>query len=539
MDDNNSKPKELKQSQEVLAIIPREAGERYKMVILGKEGNAIKVGMVDPNNLESQDALRFILNRQGLKAEVYSISEKELQANLKKYKQSTSTIGEALKDIEKEQKKEKEKQPEAEGAGKLDEILESAPVAKIVDVVLENAIEGEASDIHIEPTEKDVKVRFRVDGVLHSSLFLPRHVAPLIVSRIKILANLKIDEKRKPQDGRFQTTHKGRSVDIRTSTLPVSDGEKVVMRVLDEGSDLLDLEGLGLWGRGRKLLEEEVKEPYGMTLITGPTGSGKSTTLYTAMSMMDREENNIVTLEDPVEYKIEGVNQSQIRPEIKFSFATGLRSILRQDPDIIMVGEIRDEETAELVVHASLTGHLVFSTLHTNNAVGAIPRMVDMKVEPFLLSSSLKMIMAQRLVRRICKNCIEAIKPGKRVEGIIRDALKRIPPEIKKEAGINESEITIYQGKGCDSCSNTGKKGRIAVFEVMKVTDNIKRVIEDGDIKGDSLWKEFYAQGAVTMREDGIIKVLQGLTTMEEVERATANTKEEDTEEKPEDEQLV
>jgi len=534
---SDQKPREFNQSQELLALIPLEAAERYEMVVLGKEKDTLKVGMVDPNNLESQDALRFILNRHNLKAEVYAITTLELEKQLKKYKQTTVKIGEALKDIEKEKLKEEEKR-QYKGE-KMDKLLESAPVAKIVDVILENAIEGEASDIHIEPGEKNVKVRFRVDGALHSSLFLPKHVGPLIVSRIKILSNLKIDEKRKPQDGRFKTVHKGRGIDLRISTLPISDGEKIVMRVLDEKGGLLDLEGLGLWGKGKKILEEEIKEPYGLILITGPTGSGKSTTLYTALTMMDREENNIVTLEDPVEYKVEGVNQSQIRPEIKFSFATGLRSILRQDPDIIMVGEVRDEETAELVVHAALTGHLVLTTLHTNNAVGAIPRLVDMQVEPFLLSSSLRIVMAQRLVRRICTNCKEEIKPGKRVEEIIRRDLKRIHPEIKKEAGINENDIKMYKGKGCDYCSNTGMKGRIAVFEVMKVTDRIKKIVEDGDIRAEDLWKAFYDQGSITMHEDGIIKVLQGLTTMEEVERATANTKEDSTEKKAEEEQIT
>jgi len=527
--DSATSPPKSHINNELLDILPREAAERYKMVILSKEGNTLKVGMVDPNNIESQDALRFILNRHNLEAEVYAISEFDLSKEIKNYDAAKLTIGAALKDIEEEQKEEEQKRSQELHVKKVEELFESAPVAKIVDVLIENAIEGEASDIHIEPEEKEVKVRFRVDGVLHSSLFLPKHVGPSIVSRVKILSNLKIDERRKPQDGRFRVKYKGRNVDLRVSTLPVSEGEKVVMRVLDEKRSHIDLTGLGIWGSSKKVLEEEIKEPFGLILITGPTGSGKSTTLYTVLSMLDREERNIITLEDPVEYRISGVNQSQIYPEINFTFATGLRSILRQDPDIIMVGEIRDEETAELTVHAALTGHLVLSTLHTNNAVGAIPRMVDMKVEPFLLSSSLRLVMAQRLVRKVCEHCKKIEKPSRKVEDIIRDVLKRIPPEQKAEAKIDEKDLKIYHGEGCEYCSRTGMKGRIAVFEVIKVTDKMKKIIEEENLKEEILWNEFYNQGGITMREDGIIKVLQGITTIEEVERATADTTKEKT----------
>ncbi|MFH1182648.1 MAG: GspE/PulE family protein [Candidatus Moraniibacteriota bacterium] len=516
-------------TNELLEILPREAADRYKMIVLEKTGNTLKVGMVDPNNIESQDALRFILSRHNLEAEIYAISELDLQKEIKKYDASKITIGAALKDIEKEQKEEEQKRSADLQVKKVEELFETAPVAKIVDVLIENAIEGEASDIHIEPEEKEVKVRFRVDGVLHSSLFLPKHVGPSIVSRIKILSNLKIDERRKPQDGRFRVKYKGRNVDLRVSTLPVSEGEKVVMRVLDEKRSKIDLTGLGIWGNAKKILEQEIKEPFGLVLITGPTGSGKSTTLYTVLSMLDREERNIITLEDPVEYRIAGINQSQIYPEINFTFATGLRSILRQDPDIIMVGEIRDEETAELTVHAALTGHLVLSTLHTNNAVGAIPRLVDMKVEPFLLSSSLRLVMAQRLVRRVCEHCKKAEKPSPKVESMILKTLKRIPEELKTEARINENNLTVYRGEGCEYCSRTGMKGRVAVFEITKVTDKMKKIIEEDNLKEDVLWEEFYSQGGITMREDGIIKVLQGVTTVSEVERATADTTKEKT----------
>lgn len=526
---NSTQPNTPNTTDDITAVLPKEAAERYKMVILGREGDVLKVGMIDPNNIESQDALRFILNRNNLQAELYQIKDIDLAKELKKYDEAKATIGEALKDIEEEHKKEIEISADRAKTSKIDELYESAPVTKIVDVIVENAIEGDASDIHIEPEEKEVKVRFRVDGVLHSSLFLPKHIGPSIVSRIKILSNLKIDEKRKPQDGRFRIKYKGRSIDLRVSTLPVSEGEKVVMRVLDENKSHIDLEGLGIWGRAKKILGEEIKEPFGLILITGPTGSGKSTTLYTVLSMLDREERNIITLEDPVEYRIAGVNQSQIYPEINFTFATGLRSILRQDPDIIMVGEIRDEETAELTVHAALTGHLVLSTLHTNNAVGAIPRLVDMKVEPFLMSSSLRMVIAQRLVRRICEHCREEVEVSKKIEGNIKEVLKRIPLEQKTELGIDENNIKVFHGKGCEYCSRTGMRGRIAIFEVIKVADKMKRIIEEGNLRGDILWEEFYNQGAITMREDGILKVLKGITTLEEVQRATADTSQENT----------
>ena len=521
---NTTTDQRAEKAVNLLRYIPHEAAQRYKMVVLEKTGDLLKVGMINPSDLESQDALRFILNRHNLQAEVYSISEDEFNRELKKYEGAKIAIGEALKHIEEEKKKEEEEKTVEVKEKKVEELIESAPVAKIVDVIIENAIEGEASDIHVEPEDQQVKVRFRVDGVLHSSLFLPKHIGPSIVSRVKILSNLKIDEKRKPQDGRFKVKYKGRNIDLRVSTMPVAEGEKVVMRVLDEKRGHIDLESLGLWGRARKITEAEIQEPFGLILITGPTGSGKSTTLYTALSMLDREENNIVTLEDPVEYQIDGVNQSQIYPEINFTFATGLRSILRQDPDIIMVGEIRDEETAELTVHSALTGHFVLSTLHTNNAVGAVPRLIDMKVEPFLLSSSLRVVIAQRLVRKICDNCKTAVSPNEKIKADIADALERIPYAEKEAAKIDKSNIQIFRGKGCDHCSNTGMKGRIGVFEILKITDTMKKIVEQEEIKGETLWKEFYNQGSITMREDGIIKALQGITTLEEVESATADT---------------
>jgi type II secretory ATPase GspE/PulE/Tfp pilus assembly ATPase PilB-like protein len=364
-----------------------------------------------------------------------------------------------------------------------------------------------------------VRVRYRQDGILHNSLILPKKIGPAVVSRIKILSNLKIDEKRKPQDGRFRIIEKGKQIDLRVSSLPVSMGEKVVMRVLDKEKGLLDLENLGVTGRNYEIIKESIFEPYGMVLITGPTGSGKSTTLYAVLKILNKEGVNIITLEDPVEYAIEGINQSQVKPEIGYTFATGLRSILRQDPDIIMVGEIRDRETAELAVHAALTGHVVLSTLHTNDSVGAIPRLIDMGIEPFLIASSLRAVAAQRLVRRICELCKEEVKITEAIRNTIEKNLSQIPENQKKDLDLSGG-IKIYKGKGCLKCGGTGMKGRVGIFEVFYIDDEIINLL-GGKVEEEVLRKTVKNQGMITMKQDGILKVLKGITTLEEIERAT------------------
>ena len=373
--DNDEKKEEkidwenLKIPPEVVGLVPYEAAKKYQFIPFEKDGQTLRVGVVDIDDIEVQNALQFLAEKNQLSVEMIKISEKDFKSALGTYTGPTFTISKALESITREEtggegKTDKEKEKEKK------EIIRDAPVAKIVEVILRNAIEGMASDIHIEPLEDFVRVRYRQDGILHNSLMLPKKIGPAIVSRVKILSNLKIDERRKPQDGRFRIIEKGKQIDFRVSSLPVSLGEKVVMRVLDKEQGLISLENLGVKGRNYEIIKKNIFEPFGMILVTGPTGSGKSTTLYSILQILNKEGVNIVTLEDPVEYAIEGINQSQVKPEIGYSFSTGLRSILRQDPDVIMVGEIRDKETAELAVHAALTGHVVLSTLHTNDSSG-------------------------------------------------------------------------------------------------------------------------------------------------------------------------
>jgi type IV pilus assembly protein PilB len=366
------------------------------------------------------------------------------------------------------------------------------------------------------------RVRFRVDGVLHSSLDIPKEVGKAVISRIKILSNLKIDEQRKPQDGRFQIKEGGDITDFRVSTFPVVEGEKAAMRVLDRSSQVFDLKSLGLLGRNYEIFNKRIRDPYGIILITGPTGSGKSTTLYGFLKILNQEEKNIVTLEDPVEYYISGINQSQIKPEIGYTFANGLRSILRQDPNVIMVGEIRDNETAELAIHAALTGHLVFSTLHTNDAIGSVPRLIDMGVEPFLLSSSLRVVAAQRLVRKICENCKEEADISEEFSNKIKEELAEIPEkELKKYEVDLSQKIRLYRGRGCEECNNLGFKGRIAIFEVIEISDEIKDLITGKGGNEKDFKIQAKKEGMITIRQDGILKVLKGIIEMSEVDRVT------------------
>ncbi|MBU2545225.1 GspE/PulE family protein, partial [Patescibacteria group bacterium] len=398
----------------------------------------------------------------------------------------------------------------------LERIVEEAPISKVVAVILRHAVDGSASDIHIEPGREKLRVRFRLDGILHASIFLPLRTLPAIVARIKILSTLKIDETRVPQDGRFSAKIADRNIDFRVSTLPTNLGEKVVIRILDPEQRKVNFEELGMTGRNLDVVKRSFKKTFGMILAVGPTGSGKSTTLYAVLSVFNREEVNILTLEDPVEYSIEGVNQSQVRPEIDYTFANGLRSALRQDPDILMVGEIRDEETALLAVHASLTGHVLLSTLHTSNAAGAIPRLVDMGIKPFLLPPTLNIIIGQRLIRKLCVHCREKVKPNPQALAMVTKTISEIPESSRKELDIPE-EIEIYKPKGCKRCSS-GYLGRIGIYEVLEMTDELANLIlvkpSEMEIK-----KEANRQGMITMKQDGILKVLKGLTSLEEILR--------------------
>lgn len=515
---------------EVRKLVSIESIEKYGFIPFEIGKDSISIAVVSNDDINTQNAIRFFSRKTGKSPLIYQIEEDIFQILLKKFKNPEYEIGKALDVLEKSYKEDEIKESKRikkRSTGVT--VLQEAPVAKMVEVILKNAIDGNASDIHIEPMEDNVRVRYRVDGVLYNSISLPMKVGPAIVSRVKILSNLKIDEKRKPQDGRFRINDLGNLIDFRVSTFPVSQGEKVVMRILDKSAGLIDLVKLGLGGRDLGLIKKTIEEPYGIILVTGPTGSGKSTTLYSALSLLNKIGVNIVTLEDPVEYVIEGVSQSQVKPEIGYTFASGLRSILRQDPDIVMVGEIRDSETAELAIHAALTGHLVLSTLHTNSALGAIPRLVDMGVQPFLISSALKMVIGQRLVRRICPDCRQEKKdvlPA--VMEIMKKELADIPQETLKGMEIDSTQpIKIFEGKGCSRCHKNGMKGRIGIYEVLEVNDKIGSLIGEKKSENDIL-KMAKSQGYTSMKQDGIIKILKGLTTFEEVERVTEDESEEE-----------
>lgn len=507
-------------AQNVLQIIPEESRLFYKMIPFELEGNNLKVALEDPSNIQALEALEFLGQKANYQVHIYLGSHSSIAPSMKGSKNLSVVVGEALDDIKKTQEYETgtgegEAQPNKKAAVTP---KEDAPIIKIVDVILSNAIESSASDIHIEPSENDVRVRYRVDGILHTSLRLPRNVLSAIVSRIKILSNLKIEEQRLPQDGRFHFEFGKESVDLRVSTLPLMYGEKIVMRILDKTTSVPTLEQLGLRGLGLKWVMENIKKTHGIFLITGPTGSGKSTTLYSILSLRNTTEVNIVTLEDPVEYFIPGVNQSQINPDIGLTFASGLRSILRQDPNIVMVGEIRDEETAELAVHAALTGHLVFSTLHTNNAPGAIPRLTNMGIEQFLLSASMNLVMAQRLVRRLCENCKKPTKLNPIQQKTVDEAMVGIPKDYLEKLDLKK--YTVYQAVGCKECGNIGYKGRMGIFEVLPMFDELQEVL----FSKQPLHKIYEAAakfGFITMEQDGILKVIRGETTMDEIVRVT------------------
>jgi len=503
---------------QALNLIPVEVAENYKIICFEVAQGKMKVGMVDPENFKAIEAIDFLAKEGDLQPEYFLISPSSFANALKYYKTLGKEVSRALKNkaeedfLESANKKDDQKN--------VEEITKSAPVSKIVSVIIRHAVEGRASDIHIEPIQNESRVRYRIDGILHNSLILPRSVHGSIVGRIKVLANLKLDETRMPQDGRIRVKIDNKEIDLRISIMPLLDEEKVVMRILDVSMGAPTLEELGFMGPGLKVIKNNLKKTDGMLLVTGPTGSGKSTTLFSILTGLNKEGTNISTLEDPVEYFIKGVNQSQVRSEIGFTFASGLRSLLRQDPNIIMVGEIRDNETAELGIHASLTGHFVLSTLHTNDALGAIPRLLDMAVEPFLLGSTLNCIIAQRLGRKICENCkIEDKLPDDIIVDIKKE-LANIPGAAIKEMipDFDLKKIKFYKGEGCAHCGGIGYAGRVALAEVLDVNDKIKEIIinNKANLTVADLVKN---QNFITMKQDGIMKSLLGLTTMEEVLR--------------------
>ena len=497
-----------------LETIPEESAKYYKMLPLAKEGNRLEVGMVYPEDLKAREALEFLARQNKFSYQIFLISLSNFNELLTKYRSLKKEVKRALEELETEL--EKEKRPGVQ-AIEVERIAEEAPISKVVAVILRHAVDGRASDIHIEPSRDKLRVRFRLDGVLHPSIFLPMRILSAIVARIKILSNLRIDETRIPQDGRFSARIEGRLIDFRVSTFPTILGEKAVMRILDPGERKIDFKELGITGRNLEAIKRGLEKSYGMILSTGPTGSGKTTTLYSVLSLFNDEKVNIMTLEDPVEYFIEGVNQSQIKPEIGYSFGSGLRYMLRQDPDIIMVGEIRDEETASLAIHAALTGHILLSTLHTSNTLGVIPRLIDMGIEPFLLPSTLSLAIAQRLLRKLCPYCKKKVKANKEARKKIIDEIEKIPSVVKKEIKI-EKDLYLYEPAGCKRCNNLGYSGRIGIFEILEMTKNLEKIILKEPSEA-TIREEADRQGMVTMKQDGMLKVLEGVTSLEEVLR--------------------
>ncbi len=505
---------------DTLNIVPQELAQNYQMVAFNRVQDEVSVAMADPTDFKALEAIEFIARKNHFRIAYHIASRAGITYILRQYESLSAEVEEALKSAEAEAAERAGPALNIAEAG-LEEVIRLAPVSKMVSVIMRHAVEGKASDVHIEPVSNETRIRYRIDGILHTSLILPKHVHSAIVARIKVLSNLKIDETRIPQDGRFRMTIEGRDVDYRVSTLPLINNEKVVMRILDTSANLTDFQELGFDGRNLEVMQSNIDKSHGMFLITGPTGSGKSTTLYAMMNTLNDDSVNIVSLEDPVEYYMNGINQSQVNPDVGLSFAAGLRSILRQDPDVIMVGEIRDTETADLAVHASLTGHIVLSTLHTNDAFGAVPRLIDMKIEPFLIASSVNLVMAQRLVRKICTNCLTELQLPPKLEDEVWAELQLIP-KGKLPADITlKRPLKFSRGRGCVRCENTGYKGRVAIAEVLAISEPVKQIITSGGNILEELKTEFNRQGMYSMKQDGVIKSLRGVTTIEEVWDAT------------------
>lgn len=489
-------------SADVLNLIPEPVARRYVLIPFDKQDQQLHVAMFDPLDIQ---IIQFIEKKSGMLIKPFlGIHDDILKAINEQYSQNlTSDVTSALQEVASSKRDEI---VTTEGP----EIIREAPVSNIVNQLLEYAIKTRASDVHIEPEEDKTRVRYRVDGILTEKILLPKGVHDALISRIKILSVLKIDEKRLPQDGRFSFSYAGKEVDLRVSTVPTIFGEKVVMRLLPKSGGAPTMLELGLRGSSLKNLESQLLRPHGIILICGPTGSGKTTTLYSILTKVSTTKVNVVTVEDPVEYQITGVNQVQVNPSIGLTFASALRSFLRQDPNIIMVGEIRDTETAELAIQAALTGHQVFSTIHTNSAAGSPPRLLDMGVEPFLLSSALNVVVGQRVVRKICTYCKIEIPLPPEVAENIRYVLGNILPA--------NSKISIYKGQGCQQCGQVGYLGRIGIYEVLVVSDLLSKLILE-HVTTTELEKAAIAAGMITMKQDGYLKVIEGITTMEEVLR--------------------
>ena len=505
-------------SGDVIKLIPEEIVRNYRVVPLSYDGTLFVAGMVNPDDEKAQDALRFIGKQLKVNLGIYLVPISLWEFVLRKYSPYRSQVEEAVKSLLSPTTGKKLANAQhivslESGGGS-----EDAPIIRIVASTLKEAVWQKASDIHIEPQRNRMRIRFRVDGELQEMASMPIELHQPIVSRIKVLSNLKIDEGRIPQDGRFRTVLMGRDIDFRVATFPTPVGEKVALRVLDPTVGLKGLVELGLLGKNELMLKQAIAKPYGMVLITGPTGSGKTTTLYALMQILNKDQVNIVSLEDPVEYYMDGLNQSQVHPEIGYDFASGLRQILRQDPDVIMVGEIRDNETAGLAVHAALTGHIVLSTLHTNNAMGVIPRLLDMGVESFLVPAALNLMIGQRLVPRLCQSCKKAVKPSSEVVAMMQEEINSLPSDVQKD--LNGKNIEVYESAGCEACKGKGISGRVALFEILEMTKELGEVVAQKKGEG-AIVTEAKRQRMITMRQDGVVKALSGLVSIESVLRET------------------
>lgn len=513
---------------EVLRYIPEESAAHYRIAPLSVVEGVLEVGMTDPDSIQGVDALNFISRATGMPFKVFRISDEDLERVLAMYRQLGGEVDRAVTDFASEQKKDKataapteeapldlDAQVQRIGESGMPKLQEDAPAIKLVSTILRYAIDGRASDVHIEPLPNGVRVRYRVDGDLHTSVILPSSTQRALVARVKVLSSIRLDEQRKPQDGRFSAQIDGRPIDFRVSTFPSYSGEKVVIRILDRDQGFIPLDQIGLTERNLSILRKAVAKPHGLILICGPTGSGKSTTLYSMLTEVDREHKNVLSLEDPIEYYVEGVTQSQVRPEIGYTFANGLRTTLRQDPDVIMVGEIRDGETAKLAIQAALTGHLVLSTIHTNDSIGTIPRLIDMGVEPYLIPPVLIAVVAQRLTRTLCdsngKETPLTASDRKAIEA------EQVSLPEKYRFKIPDS---IYEPEPTPTCP-TGMRGRMAAFEVLEMTSDLEKIILDDAVES-KLWAAARGTGMLTIKEDALLKAFDKKIPFSEVNQLSS-----------------
>ena len=506
---------------EALKYIPEDSAKHYQAVPIGIIDGVLEVGILNPDNVEALDAIRFIAEKSGMPFKMFLLDRDNFDSLMANYSKGLKgEVDSALSQLSEEElsissegvtEGGKKIEDASDSASSEEKIVEDAPIIKIVAVILRHATEGNASDIHIENTGDQVKVRFRVDGTLHTSLILPLSAYAGVIARIKILSKIRLDEKRKPQDGNFSAKIDGRKIDFRVSTFPTYYGEKVVMRILDSEKGVKPISSLAMSPRNLEMVKRAITRPYGLILVTGPTGSGKSTTIYSMLNEFDREGANIVSLEDPVEYHIAGVNQSQVMPEIDYTFANGLRSILRQDPDIIMVGEIRDKETAQLAIQAALTGHLVLSTLHTNSAIGAIPRLIDMGIDPYLIAPTLVLAIAQRLATATCESSKKKVPLDASTRALIDKQFADLPEEFRKEIAIGDEMVDTVPSTDCP----LGTRGRMAVFEMFEVDKEMQNIILKSPTEAD-IYAQARKNGMFSMKEDALLKALRGEIPMRE-----------------------